>query len=90
MANGSHLECDLHTKHVFAVIGPMPFIWVQISLRFVLRAAISEIDEKSEKLAYFGLSGTDLRPFEQFKPIQLHSQSMCAIRTKVAEQFLRK
>ena len=53
--------------------------------------------EKSAKLAYFGLSGLNLRPLERFNRIHLYSQSKLpqlaspwAIRKKVIRQFLRK
>ena len=51
-------------------------LWAQIFIRFALRTAVSEIQWiKVKKLAYFGLSGPDLRPLERFNQIQLYSQS---------------
>ena len=53
MATGGHLECGLHTKHVLDVIGLgvtgfMP-CGSKISLRFALKATVTEIRAKIRK-----------------------------------------
>ena len=69
-----YLHFNRKTHYQYIVINLT--LWAQIFHPF--RSTDSRFwntENKNEKLAYFGLSGPDLRPLERFNQIQLYTQS---------------